>query len=156
MRTIVFIRSLVVAICLVLAPSLAWSAGDRGTADEAKAMVKKAVSLIKEMGPEKAFAQFNDKGNKEFHDRDLYVFVRNMEGNTVSHGANMGMIGNTSLALKDADGKLYNKEMIETATSKGDGWVEYKWVHPQTKKIEQKSSYVERVGDYVVGAGFYK
>jgi signal transduction histidine kinase len=116
----------------------------------------KAVALLKQAGPDKAFAAFGDPANKDFHDRDLYVFVRSMDGNTVAHGANKAMIGHTSLDLKDADGKLYNKEMIDLATSKGNGWVDYRWVNPVNKKIEPKSSYIEKVGDYVVGAGFYK
>jgi cytochrome c len=139
-----------------VAPSLSHADAGHGTADEAKAMVAKAVALLKEAGPEKAFAAFNDPANKDFHDRDLYVFVRGMDGNTVAHGANKGMIGHTSLELKDADGKLYNKEMIELATTKGNGWVDYRWVNPADKKIEQKSSYIEKVDTYVVGAGFYK
>jgi cytochrome c len=146
-----------IALPLLLAPGLARAAeGSHGTADEAKAMVDKAVVLVKQVGAEQAFAAFNDPANKDFHDRDLYVFVRSMDGNTVAHGANKGMIGHTSLELKDADGKLYNKEMIELAGTKGSGWVEYRWVNPMDKKIEQKASFIEKVGDYVVGAGFYK
>lgn len=147
---------LTLAMIFAFAPSLARAEGNHGTADEAKAMVEKAAALIKQVGPEKAFAAIDDKENKEFHDRDLYVFVRGMDGNTVAHGANKGMIGHTGLDLKDADGKLYNKEMIDLAQSKGSGWVDYRWVNPVDKKIEQKSSFVEKVGDYVVGAGFYK
>ncbi len=150
------IAALTLTILCALAPGLAHAEGTHGTADEAKAMVEKAAALIKQVGPEKAFAAINDKDNKEFHDRDLYVFVRGLDGNTVAHGANKGMIGHTGLDLKDADGKLYNKEMIELAQSKGSGWVDYRWVNPVDKKIEQKSSFVEKVGDYVVGAGFYK
>ena len=150
------IAALTLAILCALAPGLAHAESTHGTADEAKAMVEKAAALIKQVGPEKAFAAINDKDNKEFHDRDLYVFVRGLDGNTVAHGANKGMIGHTGLDLKDADGKLYNKEMIELAQSKGSGWVDYRWVNPVDKKIEQKSSFVEKVGDYVVGAGFYK
>jgi cytochrome c len=149
--------SIGVAIALLLAASRpALADGSHGTADEAKAMVEKATAYLKDVGSEKAFAAFNDKANPTFHDRDLYIFVRGMDGNTVSHGANIGMIGHTSLELKDADGKLYNKEMIELAQTKGSGWVDYRWVNPMDKKIEQKSSYIEKVGDYVVGAGFYK
>ncbi len=148
--------SLAFVAMIALSPSLGRAEGNHGTADEAKAMVEKAAALIKEAGPEKAFAAINDKDNKDFHDRDLYVFVRGMDGNTLAHGANKGMIGHTGLDLKDADGKLYNKEMIETAQSKGSGWIDYRWVNPVDKKIEQKSSFVEKVGDYVVGAGFYK
>src|SRR5579863_1800458 len=144
------------AVVLALAPLSGRAEGNHGTAEEAKAMVGKAVALIKADGPEKAFAAINDKDNKDFHDRDLYVFVRSMDGNTVAHGANKGMIGHTGLDLKDADGKLYNKEMIELAQSKGSGWVDYRWVNPVDKKIEQKSSYIEKVDTYVVGAGVYK
>lgn len=145
------------AITLLVAASLPGRAdGHHGTADEAKAMVEKAVAYLKEAGAETAFAAFNNKTNSTFHDRDLYIFVRGMDGNTVAHGANIGMIGHTSIELKDADGKLYNKEMIELAQSKGSGWVDYRWINPVDKKIEQKSSFIEKVGDYVVGAGFYK
>jgi len=154
MRRLLF-RSLFV-VAIAFAPTLVRADASHGTADEAKSMVDRAVAMIKSAGADKAFAAINDPANKDFHDRDLYVFVRSMDGNTVAHGANKGMIGHTSLDLKDADGKLYNKEMIDLATSKGSGWVDYRWVNPVDKKIEQKSSFVEKVGDYVVGAGFYK
>ena len=143
-----------ITFSLIAAPSLA-SAAEHGTADEAKALVEKAVAHIKDVGADKAFADFDDpKG--AFVDRDLYIFVRSLDGNTVAHGANKAMIGHTNLDLKDADGKLYNKEMIALAQDKGSGWVDYRWVNPVDKKIEQKSSFIEREGDYVVGAGFYK
>jgi len=148
--------SAVMIIMMALGGVAARAEGTHGTADEAKALVEKAAAHIKDVGADKAFADFDDKSNPAFHDRDLYIFVRSMDGNTVAHGANKGMIGHTSLDLKDADGKLYNKEMIELAKSKGAGWVDYRWVNPMDKKIEQKSSYIEKVGDYVVGAGFYK
>lgn len=144
------------ALFVLAAPSMAAADERHGTQDEAKAMVEKAVAFLNEVGPEKAFAAFDDPADKDFHDRDLYIFVRSIDGNTVAHGANKGMIGHTSLALKDADGKLYNKEMIEKAESEGSAWVDYRWVNPVDKKIEQKSSYVVKAGDYVVGAGFYK
>lgn len=155
-RRFSLISTLLIAVGLLLMPSAGFASADKGTADEAKAMVEKAAALLKDAGAEKAFAAFNDPANKDFHDRDLYIFVRSMDGNTVAHGANKGMIGHTSLDLKDADGKLYNKEMIDLATSKGSGWVDYRWPNPISHKIEPKSSFVEKVGDYVVGAGFYK
>lgn len=139
------------------APGLSQAATeDHGTAQEAKAMVEKAVAFLKQAGPDKAFAAFDDPANKDFHYKDLYIFVRSMDGNTVAHGANKAMIGHTNLDIKDADGKLYNKEIIEDAKTKGTGWVDYRWPNPVSHKIEQKSSYVERAGDYVVCAGFYK
>jgi hypothetical protein len=143
------------ALAALFASPVVVEASDHGTADEAKALCEKAVAYLKENGPDKAFAAFNDP-HGSFIDRDLYVFVRSLDGNTVAHGANIHMIGHTNLSLRDADGKLYNQEMIELATAKGSGWVDYRWVNPADKKIEQKSSFIERVGDFVVGVGFYK
>jgi cytochrome c len=154
MRT--FLLRSATVLALSLAPFFAAVAAEHGTADQAKAMVERACAYLKAVGPEKAFAAFMDPANKDFHDRDLYVFVRSMDGNTVAHGANKAMIGHTSLESKDADGKLYNKEIMETAIAKGSGWVDYRWPDPVDKKIEQKSSYVQKEGNYVIGAGFYK
>ena len=44
-------------------------AADQGTAQEAEAMVKKAVAYIKANGPEKAYEEFTN--GKSFKDRDL-------------------------------------------------------------------------------------
>jgi hypothetical protein len=146
----------VIALAIAFAPALASADATHGTADEAKAMVERAAAYLKSVGPDKAFAAFMDPANKDFHDRDLYVFVRSMDGNTVAHGVNKAMIGHTNFQTKDADGKLYNKEIMETAMTKGSGWVDYRWPDPVTKRIEAKSSYILKVGDYVIGAGFYK
>ena len=148
-----FLATSVLAVTVV--PRAGADAGEHGTADEAKALCEKAVAYLKDNGPDKAFATFND-AHGPFIDRDLYVFVRSLDGNTVAHGANARMIGHTNLTLRDADGKLYNQEMIELATTKGSGWVDYRWVNPADKKIEPKSSFIKREGDYVVGVGFYK
>jgi signal transduction histidine kinase len=49
------------------------------------------------------------------------------------------------------------KEMIATAKSgDGKGWVDFKWPNPTSKTIEQKSGYVIRVDDMLVGSGIYK
>ena len=130
-------------------------AASNGTQDEAKAMVEKAVKLLEADGKDKAFAAFNDTAGA-FVDRDLYVFVLNMEGTTVSHGANKALIGKSLINLKDADGKAFIQDMIAVAKGAGAGWVDYKWANPTTKKVENKSSYIKKSGDVFVGVGIYK
>jgi signal transduction histidine kinase len=130
-------------------------AGDRGAADEAVAMVRKAVAYIKAHGKEKAFAEFQNPGG-QFRDRDLYIFVVDFEGKTLAHGANPKLVGKDVIQLRDADGKYFIKNYLELAQSKGKGWIDYKWVSPVTSTIEQKSSYGEKVDDFVVGCGIYK
>ncbi len=131
-------------------------AADKGTADEATAMVKKAVALIKSDGKEKAFAAFADPSNTTFHDRDLYVYVYDLNGVALAHGNNPKMVGKSLIGLKDNEGKLLIKEMVDVAKTKGKGWVDFKWPNPVTKTVEQKSGYIEKVDDMLVGSGIYK
>lgn len=129
-------------------------AGDKGTSEEAIAMVKKAVAFVKANGKDKAFTEFsNMKG--QFIDRDLYIMVYDMDGINKAHGANPKLIGKNLLEIKDADGKFIVKGLIEVA-SKGKGWFDYKWPNGVTKAVEQKSTYVEKVEDVLIGVGIYK
>ncbi|MFZ6640503.1 cache domain-containing protein [Undibacterium sp. TC4M20W] len=135
--------------------SSAMAREERGTTAQAQAMVKKGIAHIKKNGKEKAFADFNDASNKDFHDRDLYLFVYDMNGMSLSHGANPKMIGKNLIDLK-VEGKPIIKDMITVLKTKNDGWIDYQWPNPVTKALETKSSYFEKIDDYFVGAGAYK
>ncbi|KIF80118.1 cache domain-containing protein [Noviherbaspirillum autotrophicum] len=145
------------ALLLSLGVLVLGSAGaaDKTKQEEAVALVKKAAAYLNANGKEKALAEFsNPKG--QFVERDLYVFVNDLNGNTMAHGGNPKLIGKNVIELKDADGKLFIKEMSELAKTKGKGWVDYKWPNPVTKAIEEKTTYIERVGDVMIGCGIYK
>lgn len=147
------LASVAIGFSLLSVPALA---ADKGSADEAVAMVKKAAAEIKANGKEKAFAAFADPSNKEFHDRDLYIFVYDLNGVNLAHGNNPKMVGKNLMDMKDLEGKALIREMVDAAKSKGKGWVDYKWPNPVTKTMESKSSYIEKVDDMLVGSGIYK
>ena len=149
------LKSMSIAACVMALQIPAWAAADRGTAAEATALVQRAVEYLKANGPAKSYAIFNDTAG-QFKDRDLYVFVMDMNGKMLSHGANAKLIGKDLSNLKDSDDKLFIKTMLDVAKTKGKGWVDYKWPHPVTKAIEPKSTYVEKVDDLIVGCGIYK
>jgi cytochrome c len=128
-------------------------AADTGTPDEAKAMALRAADLLRQGGPDKAFPVFNAKADPQFHDRDLYVMVYDETGKNVSHGANPALIGKDLLDLKDTDGKPLIREFVAI---KDQAWVDYKWPDPLSKKIMPKTTYVVRVGQYLVGVGAYR
>lgn len=132
-------------------------AEERGTRDEAKAMVDAAVAHVQKVGPDKAFKDFSDKSNADWHKKDLYVFAYKMDGTNVAHGANEKLIGKNLIDLKDPNGKPLIRELRDAA-QKGGGWVEYDWPHPQTKKIESKASYAKKFTNYdgFVGVGVYR
>jgi cytochrome c len=132
------------------------SAEEFGTKDQAIAMVKLVQEQFKKDGPDVTFKAISDKPVKEYHDRDLYPFVYNLKGICVAHGARPALIGKNLIDLKDQDGKYLIRDMIKIAEGPGSGWVDYEWPNPITNKIEDKSSYIEKMGDYFVGVGVYR
>lgn len=133
------------------------AAQDHGTRDEAKAMAESAVAYLKKVGTEKALEDFSkDKAN--WTKKDLYVFAFDLEGVTRAHGTNEKLIGKSLLGLKDQNGKEFIKAMVEIAKGPGDGWVDYDWANPVSKKVENKTTFVKRVAgaDLFVGVGAYR
>jgi len=60
------------------------------------------------------------------------------------------------VALPDADGKQFRKEIIERTKTEGKGWVDYSYSNPATKEIEKKSTYFLKAGNVILEAGIYK
>jgi len=148
-------RALTVALsaCLVAIPALAQ---DRGTKAEAQAMVEAALAHLKKVGNEQALKDFtSDKAN--WTKKDLYVFLADLEGKMLAHGANDKLVGRNLSNLKDSTGKAFVQEMISVA-KKGSGWVDYEWADPLTKKVEGKTSFIKAVPgtDTFVAVGIYR
>ncbi|HEY0847731.1 MAG TPA: methyl-accepting chemotaxis protein [Noviherbaspirillum sp.] len=129
---------------------------EHGNADEAVAMVKGGLEFCRAHGKDALIAEINKLGKGRFIDRDLYLFVVSVDDSVfVAHGNNPRTLGLGPVS-KDADGKLFVREMASAAKTKGQGWIEYKWAHPVTNEIKVKSTYFERIGDILVGCGIYK
>ena len=127
----------------------------KGTTKEAQAMLAKAVEFYKANGQAKSFAALDDPKGK-FVDRDLYIYVSDLNAKILSHGANKALIGKTIIDLKDSDGKLFMKELVDKAKAAPSGTVDYKWTNPQSKKVEAKQVFFQKVGDVILVCGAYK
>jgi len=150
-----FRLSLVATVLCALSVSLPSAAADVGTKAEAVAMVKRVQAKFKKDGPEATFAAVTNR-DPAFRDRDLYPFIYRLDGVNVAHGARPALVGKNLLNLKDPDGVPLIRQMVQIAKDKGSGWSNYKWPNPITNAIEDKTSYVERMGDYFVGVGVYR
>ena len=116
-------------------------------------MAIRAANYLRSEGRKKAFAAFDQQGGP-FHDRDLYVFVVDDSGTNVAQGFQREKwIGKNLINFEDPDGKRFVREFLAV---KDEGWVDYKIENPLTHKVEEKTSYVVRVGMYVVGVGAYE
>ena len=144
-------------LCLLCVAAVLFTAGlaAGGQKEDAVDLVKQGAAYIKANGAEKAVQEFNDKNGK-FVKGDLYIFALDMKGIVLAHPINPKLIGKDMLVIKDADGKFFAKDFVNVATNPGKGWVHYKWTNPTTKKIEPKSSFIERVGAMLIGCGIYR
>jgi signal transduction histidine kinase len=125
------------------------------TPEEAKALAEKAAAYMKTAGPEKAIAAFND-ANGGFVDRELFVVVYDPDNRIVGSYGVPVLRNKDATTLKDVEGKEFGKDIIALANSQGSGWVDYRMTNPATKKIGQKTSWVIKVGDYILFVGAFK
>lgn len=140
---------------IVFIVAIAANAFATGTKDEAKALVQKASALYKANGKEKAFKEFNNpKGS--FVKDDLYVFVYDTTATIVAHPHSPALIGKNLYDVTDYEKKYFRREIVKIAKTQGSGWVDYTYKNPQTKKIEKKTTFVQKVDDYIICCGAYK
>ena len=141
-----------VASSLSLAAALPLLASDFGTAEEAKAMLDRAVAELK-AGEASALAKFNDAAG-DFRDRDLYIFCADRDGKLIAHPALP--LGTDMRALKDKTGKAFGEELFIAAREGQYKQVSYMWPRPGSPYAVAKVSYMTRVGDDLCGVGYYK
>jgi TRAP-type uncharacterized transport system substrate-binding protein len=118
-------------------------------------MVQRVQEKFKKDGPDATFRAINSGA---FNDRDLYPWVHTIDGTLhVANGAFPGIRGKNLHDMKDQDGKFTTQDFMRIATTPPyRGWSDFRWRNPQTNQIDDKSAWVERMGEYLVGVGIYK
>jgi cytochrome c len=125
------------------------------TKDDAKDWVNNAKSFYKASGKRIALAEFTNPTGM-FIQGEMYIYALNSKGTMMAHGVNEKFVGEEFIDLMDSDGKKFIKEIVDTANSKGSGWVEYKWYHPVSKQWLPKIAYFEKVDDLIIVSAVYK
>ena len=124
-----------------------------GTAEEAKAMLERAVAAVKE-DKAKALDMFN-KGEGGFKDRDLYVFCANAsDGIVTAHPYGQG--ANSLREILGKKGYPLGQEIMQNATEGTMREVTYWWPRPGTDTPLEKTAFYTKVGDQICGVGYYK
>jgi hypothetical protein len=152
------IAAAAVAVLTLSSTTFGQQAG--GTADEAKAMLTKAVAAVK-ADKAKALDMFN-KGEGGFKDRDLYVFCANTsDGKIVAVLSNPNakqLIGTDTRTLKDSTGKAFGEELYAGEQKPEGQFTEVTYLFPRPGADPtpvKKVSLVTRVGDLGCGVGYY-
>lgn len=142
-----------VCLAIPLVAGGAVQADDKGSAQDAKAMLERAVAAVK-ADEAKALAEFR-QGGGGFRDRDLYVFCARRDGIVDAH-IDPQQIGRNIKDLYDVDGVAFGQEMMAIATEGQIVGVSYMWPEPGSHAPTAKISFVTRVADQMCGVGYYK
>ena len=127
------------------------SGQERASAAEAEAMLETAAAHYQAVGRDQAIADFNDPAGG-FRDRDLYVFCVGPDDTMVAHPSVVGMDVTT---LADADGQEIGNAIIDIGRMDGSGMLDYRWQSPTTGEVEDKSTFIQAVGEDICAVGYY-
>jgi len=131
-------------------------AGDKPTQDDARRIALKAAALVKDKGLDAARSAFDTDG--EFKFGEIYVNVISDKGVRLIYPPAPAGENVDALDAQDVDGKYLVKDIIDLAKTKGEGWTQYRWTNPQTRKIAEKKTFVKDVPErgVIVYVGVYE
>jgi len=145
-------------VLLVLLCSVASvSAQEFGTAEQARAILDRAVAALKS-NEAVALNAFNDPNDKRFHDRDLYVFCYRMSDGKITAYSSPMLIGidvRTLMLNQDPVGQ----RAYDTVKNSAGGSIttmEYNFPKPGSLVPVPKRSLGTRIGDLGCGVTYYK
>ena len=128
---------------------------ERGTPDEARAMLQKAIARYNSVGREQALADFNGKV-EPFFDRDLYVSCISSNRLITANGGFPSLVGSSADGVITTDGQPLGKETWDTASTSDIKSVNYQWTNPVSGQTEPKTFFYLRFSpDDVCGVGAY-
>jgi hypothetical protein len=140
----------VIQVLSITAP--VWAA-DFGTAEEAKAMLERAVAAVEE-DKTKALDMFN-KGEGGFKDRDLYVFCANAsDGIITAHP--YGDKGKHLGDIQGMHGGSLGETIMQNATEGTTKETTYWFPRHPTGELLEKTVFYTKAGDQICGVGYYK
>jgi hypothetical protein len=144
-------------ISCIVAISATAIAQQGGTAQEARAMLDKAVAVVK-ADRDLALAMFN-KGEGGFSDRDLYPYCfRISDGKALA--SPLAVPASTDVrTLKVSNGKAFGLELYAAAQKPEGEITEVTNMFPKPGTIAPafpKVGFATKTGDLVCGVGYYK
>lgn len=135
----------VVALGLTASRAEAARSCPAGSPEAAKKLAERAAKVLAAVGRADAFRRYRDPRGP-FVRGDLYVFVVDRHGIIIENVGFPSVIGSGGFDLTSRFGAV---------VARGRGWIRYRWYNPCSRRMEQKMSYLVRVGDLVVGVGAY-
>jgi cytochrome c len=147
-------RRLLASTFATLALATAGAAAGLGTADEAQAMLQRAVEAIR--ADKAAGLAAITAGDPRFLDRDLHVICGGPDGRFSAYAGKPWDIGDPLRTQADKAGKPVGEIFYQEAVEGEMHTVEYRWPKPGEIGPSDRVAFVTRVADQVCFVGYYK
>ena len=101
---------------------------------------------------------FKKLRSERFGDGDYgYFWINDFDLNMRLHPIVPELEGTNVKEFKTDDGQYFFQNTNKIALEKKEGYIEYMWVRPDSKEVDEKISYVHVIEewDMVIGSGFY-
>jgi hypothetical protein len=125
---------------------------------DGRAMLERAIAALK-ANEAAALKAFNDEKNKDFRDRDLYVFCFSVpEGNITAYQSPV-MIGSNVKELKLPPNIPVGQNSYDAVAKAAEGEIvsfTYDFPKPGTKASAPKEALEARVGKQACGVSYFK
>jgi methyl-accepting chemotaxis protein len=111
-----------------------------------------------EFGHDEALKRFRDAVHTEHFEGSNYIFVHDLNGFNLAHGADPPEEGSDRSQTKDQNGTFYVQDMIKAAKSpSGEGLVHYVYPRAGQQKALPKIAFIKKFGPWnaLIGAGAY-
>jgi len=114
------------------------------------------IIMMAEPGDKKAEEQVKRILHGLTYGEDGYFFVYDRDGVNLVHPIQHELIGQNLMDLKDENGKLVIRDLIDIA-QKGGGFYRYVWKKPSKGDLEDKLSFVVEIPkfNWMMGTGLY-
>ena len=154
-------------LTLILASLVLLTVSGNCFANENKATVAECIEMSKKAAEailkdkDAALAEISKKDGKYVW-KDSYVFVMDLKGKMLAHPMMPGLMKMKSLLStpdkNPTDPKMLFVDLVVTAGTKGEGWVQYMWNKPGSTKPAEKETYVYRIPgtSMFTAAGIYR
>jgi hypothetical protein len=126
--------------------------------DDAKAMLERAVAALKQ-DEAAALKAFNDDKNKDYHDRDLYVFCFSLPDGNFTAYLSPVLIGTSVRELKLPPNDPIGQRAYDAVANAPEGevvTVDFTFPKPGTKQPVPKQSLEVRIRNQACGVSYFK
>lgn len=121
---------------------------------EVRHCVQEAIGMFQREGKEETLSKISDP-HGPFIQGERYVFALSPGGNLIAHPFSKTLLDKNLTTQRDSEGKSFIRKLLETANSRGYGYVEYKWPSPGSIEDLHKILFFERVDGMILCSGFY-